>query len=146
MSEQGDHAVSSSRNPGAGSGPKARCGGRRKTLEGDREEKLPAGIRREGHKTGEAWARVPVSPKPEAHVLRALTGCLRKAVPWEKTRRAPGYQTPVPPTDGGSASAPYLGKREKYCQEGRRENRKLQFCIGNKEGEMGWGWGNLPRM
>lgn len=34
------------------------------------------------------------------------------------------------PQTEGSASALYLGKREKYNQEGRQENRKLQFCIG----------------
>lgn len=55
-----------------------------------------------------------------------------------------GTRVPSPsfPLTVGSASALFFGKREKYCQEGRQENRKLQFYVGNDKVEgVGMGMG-----
>lgn len=122
--------MSSSRNPVGRQRPKGKVWWPQKTLEGDREGKLPVRIGREGHKTGEQpGGGSPSARKPEAQ-FRALTGYLRKSAPWEKMRRAPGHQTPVPPTDGGVSLCSVPWEKRKILpgrQAGKQETTILHW-------------------
>lgn len=143
--------MSRSRNPGGRARAKDQVWWQQKTLEGDRERgKLPVGISPRGAQNrpgrrGEPWWGGSMSAwKPEALVLSALPGYLGKRNAFPGRADYQGTKSPSLPWTEGSASALYLGKREKYCQKAGRKTGNSNSALVTRRGRWYGDGGTFP--
>lgn len=123
--------MSRSRNPGEARDPKARCGGGRKTLEGDRERKNCQLMScQEGHKTSRQGQKgAPREGPCQPGSLELLTSVTPLAiwgngVPFCRERQAECWSTkPVRPTDCGCSARSVPWEKGKI-QAGRRAGKQ----------------------